>query len=289
MSSPTPTRDEALALLREYNRSESLVHHALAVEGVMRHLARKAGADEDAWGLTGLVHDLDYERFPEQHCRKSAEILTERGWPKELIRAVVSHGWEICADVEPRSPLEKTLYVIDELTGFVTACALVRPSRSVLDLEVSSVRKKWKQKGFAAGANRDVIAKGAQMLDVGLDSLIGEVIEGMRTVADAIGLGMKTPPPSPSEGAASRPSMPSSSSGSDGAEGQASMAGYGAFQEKAQGRLSNGSRRKSRGAGLAKNCRSQKSSSASQSASVCACAPGRKLSPSRESGAPNSR
>jgi len=193
----TPTRDEALALLREFNRSASLLNHALAVEAVMRRMARSAGADEDTWGLAGLLHDLDYESFPEQHCRKAAEILAERGWPEWLIRAVQSHGWGICSEVEPRSDLEKTLFAVDELTGFAVACALVRPSRSVCDLEVSSVRKKWRQKSFAAGADRALIERGAALLGIELDSLIGEVILGLRDVADAIGLGMRPPQPNP--------------------------------------------------------------------------------------------
>jgi predicted hydrolase (HD superfamily) len=186
----TPTREDALALLREYNENPALINHALAVEAVMRYIARQRGfaGEEDKWGIIGLVHDLDYERFPEQHCSKSGEILTERGWPEEYIRAVVSHGWELCSDVEPKSNLEKTLYAIDELTGLITACAYVRPSRSVMDMEVSSVKKKWKQKAFAAGANRDVILKGAAMLGVELDELIADAIMGMREVAKDIGL-----------------------------------------------------------------------------------------------------
>lgn len=189
MDQNKPTREAALALLSEFNSTESLIKHALAVEAVMRYAAHKHGADEQEWGIVGLIHDLAYERFPDQHCRKSREILTERGWPESWIRAVISHGWGLCSDVEPQTPLEKTLYAVDELTGFVTACALVRPSRSVMDLEVSSVKKKWKLKAFAAGADRGVIEKGAQMLGVELDILIADVIQGMRMAADAIGLG----------------------------------------------------------------------------------------------------
>lgn len=188
MEAPLPTREEALALFREYNRSESLLKHALAVEAVMRHFARMKGADEDLWGLVGLIHDLDYERFPEEHCRKTEEILRARGWPETVIRAAVSHGWGICSEVRPDSDLEKTLYAIDELTGLVTTAALVRPSRSVLDLEASSVRKKWKDKRFAAGVNRQVIETGAALLGVDLTWLIAETIQGMRTVAAEIGL-----------------------------------------------------------------------------------------------------
>jgi predicted hydrolase (HD superfamily) len=143
----------------------------------------------EKWGLIGLIHDLDYEKFPEQHCAKTAEILRERGWPEEYIRAIVSHGWGLCSDVEPQSRLEKTLYAIDELTGLVAACALVRPSKSVMDLEPSSVKKKWKQKGFAAGVNREVIQKGAAMLGIEVDALTADVIAGMREVAAEIGLG----------------------------------------------------------------------------------------------------
>ena len=148
MSTKIPTREEAYALLTQYNKSESLLKHALAVEGVMRYSARKRGEDEEKWGIIGLVHDLDYEQFPEEHCHKSEEILKENGWPEEYIRAVISHGWGICSDVEPQTELEKVLYAIDELTGLVVATALVRPSKSVMDVKTKSVKKKWKDKRF---------------------------------------------------------------------------------------------------------------------------------------------
>jgi putative nucleotidyltransferase with HDIG domain len=188
MPEHVPTYNEALSLLKEFNHSESLLKHAYSVEGVMRHIARKVGEDEEKWGIVGLVHDLDYERFPDQHCKKAQEILEERGWPEEYIRAVVSHGWGICSDVEPQSNMEKTLYAIDELTGLITAAALVRPSKSVADLEAKSVMKKWKDKSFAAGVNRSVIEKGAGMLGVELRDLVTDTIMGMREVADKIGL-----------------------------------------------------------------------------------------------------
>jgi len=188
MDNHIPSREEAFELLCRHNTSESLIKHALAVEAVMRAMARKSGEDEEKWGVIGLVHDLDYEKFPEEHCRKSAQILREAGWPEEYIRAVVSHGWGICSDVEPSSLLEKTLYAIDELTGLVATSALVRPSRSVLDLEARSVKKKWKDKRFAAGVNREVIEKGAALLGVDLTQLITDTIAGMRTVAREIGL-----------------------------------------------------------------------------------------------------
>jgi putative nucleotidyltransferase with HDIG domain len=188
MAEVKPTREEAFALLKEYNKSEGLIKHALAVEAVMRYCARKRGEDEEKWGVIGLVHDLDYEQFPQQHCRKTQEILTSRNWPAEYIRAVLSHGWGICTDVEPNSGLEKALYAVDELTGLVVATALVRPSKSVMDMEAKSVKKKWKEKSFAAGVNRDVIEKGAAMLGVELTSLIEDVIMGMREAAEQIGL-----------------------------------------------------------------------------------------------------
>lgn len=188
MASKVPTRDEAFRLLKEYNKNESLIKHALAVEGVMRYCALKRGDDEEKWGIIGLVHDLDYERFPESHCSKSDEILRAEDWPEEYIRAVVSHGWGICSDVEPQTDLEKVLYAIDELTGLVVTTALVRPSKSVLDLKAKSVKKKWKDKRFAAGVDRSIIEKGAQMLGMDLTELITDTILGMREVAEEIGL-----------------------------------------------------------------------------------------------------
>ena len=188
MTEKTPTRQQALALLQQYNGNLSLINHAKAVEAAMRYMARKSGADEDEWGIIGLIHDLDYEQFPDQHCQKTGEILEEQAWPAEYIRAVLAHGWGICTDVEPQTDLEKTLYAVDELTGFIVACALVRPSKSVSDLKVKSVRKKWKQPSFAAGVDRQVIEQGAAMLGVELAELIADVIAAMREIADEIGL-----------------------------------------------------------------------------------------------------
>ncbi len=188
MENRVPNREQAWALLNEYNSNEGLIKHALAVEGVMRHFARKYNEDEHLWGIVGLVHDLDYERFPDQHCSKTEEILRDRNWPEDIIRAVLSHGWGICTDVEPRTRLEKTLYAVDELTGLITATALVRPSRSVMDMKAKSVKKKWKDKAFAAGVDREIIQKGAVMLGVELSELITDTIMGMRRVADQIDL-----------------------------------------------------------------------------------------------------
>ncbi|BDV43583.1 HDIG domain-containing protein [Geotalea uraniireducens] len=183
-----PTRDEAWHLLTSYVTSDNLRRHALAVEAVMRHLAKKRGEDQELWGVIGLVHDIDYEQHPDEHCGHAPEILRQAGWPEAHIRAVVSHGWGICSDVEPQSALEKALYAIDELTGLVAAAALVRPSKSVLDLPVKSVTKKWKDKVFAAGVDRSIIERGAAMLGVELNDLIADTIDGMRTAAADIGL-----------------------------------------------------------------------------------------------------
>jgi predicted hydrolase (HD superfamily) len=188
METRVPTREEAFALLTRYNKSDSLIKHALAVEGVMRYLAKKKGKDEDKWGVIGLIHDLDYEQFPDQHCTKTKEILEENDWPDEYVRAVISHGWGICSDVKPETELEKTLYAIDELTGLVVTSALVRPSKSVLDMKAKSVKKKWKDKRFAAGVDRSIIASGAEMLGVEISELITDTIMGMREVAAKIGL-----------------------------------------------------------------------------------------------------
>ena len=189
MSSITPSRESALALFKQYNKSESLLKHALSVEGVMRYMAKKSGEDEEKWGIIGLIHDLDYEMYPDQHCIMTEKILKENNWPEEYIRAVLSHGWGLVTNVKPESLLERTIYAIDELTGLVATSALVRPSKSVMDMEARSVKKKWNDKRFAAGVDRSVIEKGAEMLGVSLDDLITDCIMGMRTGANEIGLG----------------------------------------------------------------------------------------------------
>ncbi len=176
MNTSIPSREQAFELLAQYNQSEGLIKHALAVEGVMRYMARKFDEDEEKWDIIGLVHDLDYEKYPEQHCRKTEKILREQNWPEEYIRAVISHGWGICTDVKPETNLEKVLFAIDELTGLVTAAALVRPSKSVLDMKAKSVKKKWKNNRFAAGVDRGVIENGAKMLGVELNDLITDTI-----------------------------------------------------------------------------------------------------------------
>jgi predicted hydrolase (HD superfamily) len=189
MSAISPTRESAFELFKKYNKSESLMKHALSVEGVMRYMAKKNGEDEEKWGIIGLIHDLDYEMYPEQHCIMTEKILRENNWPEDYIRAVLSHGWGLATDVKPFSTLEKTIYAIDELTGLVATSALVRPSKSVMDMEARSVKKKWNDKKFAAGVDRSVIEKGAEMLGVSVDELITDCILGMRNVAKEIGLG----------------------------------------------------------------------------------------------------
>ena len=183
-----PERNEAVKLFKKYNESESLYKHALAVEAVMRHIAELNNEDPDKWGIIGLLHDLDYGRFPSEHCSMSEKILREEGWPEDYIHAVVSHGWGICSDVEPVELMEKYLFATDELTGLVTTTALVRPSKSVLDMKPKSVRKKWKDKRFAAGVDRGIIEKGAEMLGLEISELIQLTIDGMKTVADDLGL-----------------------------------------------------------------------------------------------------
>ena len=188
MENTIPSREAALELLKEFNKNDSLIKHALTVEAVMRHFAGFLEKNEEKWGTIGLLHDIDYEMYPEQHCIKAKEILSERGWPEEYIHAVQSHGWKLCCDVEPIKKMEKVLYTIDELTGLIAATAVMRPSKSILDMEVKSVKKKWKQKSFAAGVNREVIEEGAELLGMEMDKAIEETIKGMQKVAEEIGL-----------------------------------------------------------------------------------------------------
>tara|TARA_B100000809_G_C15025400_1_gene489963 strand:+ start:186 stop:779 length:594 start_codon:yes stop_codon:yes gene_type:complete len=188
MTSDLPSRDTAWALLTEYTKSESLRKHALAVEIAVCGYARKFGEDENLWGLVGLLHDFDYERWPslEDHPYRGAEILRERGYPEVLIRAIMSHSDE--TGVVRQSRLEHALFACDELAGFITAAALVRPSKSVLDLEAKSVKKRMKDKAFARGVSRDDLRKGAEDLGLSLDEHITNVITSMRSCAETLGL-----------------------------------------------------------------------------------------------------
>ena len=178
------TRDEAWALLTEYNKEEFQLKHAQIVEGVMRYFADELGyGDEvDFWGNVGLLHDLDFEQFPEEHCKKEIEIMRSRGIDERLIHATASHGYAITVDIKPEHEMEKVLYATDELTGLIGAVALMRPSKSVKDLELKSVKKKYKSLNFAAGCSREVIQRGADMLGWTLDELIEKTIAAMRTI-----------------------------------------------------------------------------------------------------------
>lgn len=183
-----PTREEAWEWLCSYNDSESLRRHGLAVEGVMRHFARLSGEDEEFWGIVGLLHDLDYEKYPKEHCIKVQEILAEKDVDPAVIRAIACHGHKTCCDLEPVTLCERTLYTIDELTGLINAAALMRPNKSVMDMELKSLKKKFKDKKFAAGVDRGVIQDGCAMLGMELDKVMEECILGMREVAPALGL-----------------------------------------------------------------------------------------------------
>lgn len=181
-------RDRAVELFKKYNDEYSLFKHALSVEAVMRYFAEKNSEDEDEWGMVGFLHDMDYEKYPDEHCIKVREILEKEGIPDSFIRAIQSHGYGICTDIEPISKMEKTLYAVDELSGFIRACALVRPSKSLDDMEVKSVKKKLRDKAFAAKVDRIVINNGADMLGVQLDELIKEIIKALIPIQESIGL-----------------------------------------------------------------------------------------------------
>lgn len=189
MSDYKPTREEAMELFKRYNSSESLLRHALSVEATMKHFAEIfQEEDVEKWEVVGLIHDLDYEQYPDQHCAKTREILEGENYPEDYIKAVESHGYKICSDVEPTERMEKVLYAIDELTGLITAVALLRPSKSLFDLKPKSVTKKWKDKAFAAGVDREIIQRGIDMLGMERNKVIEETINAMRKVADEIGL-----------------------------------------------------------------------------------------------------
>lgn len=179
----TIQREEAFALLKKYNKDSFHIQHALTVEGTMKWFAEKLGYGEDAeyWGIVGLLHDIDFELYPEQHCIKAPELLREAGVGEDIIHAVCSHGYELTVDVKPEHEMEKVLYAVDELTGLIGAVALMRPSKSVQDMEVKSVKKKYKSANFAAGCSREVIQRGADMLGWELSDLIQDTIYAMRS------------------------------------------------------------------------------------------------------------
>ena len=182
------TRDEAYALLKKYNKEDFHLHHGRMVEGTMRYFAKKLGyADEEEfWGIVGLLHDIDFEMWPEEHCKKAPELLREAGVDEDMIHAIVSHGYGLCVDVEPEKEMEKVLFACDELTGLIGACAKMRPSGSITDMDLKSLKKKYKSKGFAAGCSREVIAQGADMLGWELDDLLSRTLEAMKPDEAAI-------------------------------------------------------------------------------------------------------
>ena len=186
------SREDAFALLKQYNRDPFHIQHALTVEGVMRWYAKDLGYEEevDYWGIVGLLHDIDFEMYPELHCKKAPELLKGGGVKEDMIRAICSHGYELTVDIKPEHEMEKVLYGVDELTGLIWAAALIRPSKSVQDMEVKSLRKKFKSTGFAAGCSREVIEKGAVMLGYDLNTLFEKTLEAMRfcekDIADAM-------------------------------------------------------------------------------------------------------
>ena len=180
------TREQALGLLQEYNKEPFHILHALTVEGVMGWFAQQAGEDPQFWGLVGLLHDVDYERYPDQHCQKAPELLAQIQADDDFVHAVCSHAYGLCSDVEPVHPMEKVLFAVDELTGLIGAAARMRPSKSVQDMELSSLKKKFKDKKFAAGCSREVIKEGAQRLGWELDALLEQTILAMRSCEDAV-------------------------------------------------------------------------------------------------------
>lgn len=185
------TREEAMALLKKYNQEPFHIQHALTVEGVMRWFAKENQEDEEFWGIAGLLHDVDFEKWPDQHCKKAPELLAEIGASEELVHAVCSHGYGICSDVEPELLMEKIMFAADELTGLIWAAALMRPSKSVMDMEVKSIKKKFKDKRFAAGCSREIIQKGADMLGWELTELFEKTLEAMRSCEAQINKAME--------------------------------------------------------------------------------------------------
>ena len=182
------TREQAMALLKEYNKEPFHIQHSLTVEGVMRWYANDLGYGDDAdfWATTGLLHDIDFEMWPEEHCKKAPELLLPAGVGEDMVHAIVSHAYGLCSDVAPEHEMEKVLFAVDELTGLIGAAALMRPSRSVMDMEVSSIKKKFKDKKFAAGCSRDVIQQGAEQLGWELMTLFEKTLAAMQSCEESI-------------------------------------------------------------------------------------------------------
>ncbi len=179
-------REEAIELLKKYNKESFHIYHALCVEAVMRYFAKKLNYDEEFWGIVGLLHDVDFEKYPEEHCKKAPELLKEINAPEEMIRAICCHGYGIVTDIKPEHEMEKILYTTDELTGIIFAAAKMRPSKSTKDMELASLKKKFKDKKFAAGCSREVIKQGAEMLGWEIDQVLGETLNAMKEAEDHI-------------------------------------------------------------------------------------------------------
>ena len=184
-------REKAFELLLKYNKEKYHIQHALTVEEVMKWYAEELGHDMDYWGMIGLLHDLDFEMYPQEHCIKVAEILKSENYDEEVIRAICSHGYNVCVEIEPEHEMEKLLYAVDELTGIIFAAAKMRPSKSVSDMELNSLKKKFKDKAFAAGCSRDIIRNGAEMLGWDLDKLLSMTLEAMRATEKTVSEQMK--------------------------------------------------------------------------------------------------
>lgn len=183
-----PDREQGYELLKKYVKADNLLKHGYAVEAAMRYFAKISNEDIELWGICGLLHDIDYELYPDEHCVKARDILEAESIDEDIIHAIQSHGYGICCDVEPLNQMEKTLFAVDELTGLISATAVMRPSKSVMDLELKSVKKKFKDKHFAAGVDRDIITRGAENLGVSLDELITNTIMAMREEHELLGL-----------------------------------------------------------------------------------------------------
>jgi len=181
-------REEALEILRKYNENKNLIKHGIAVESAMRRFAEINNEDIEYWGFVGLLHDIDYGMYPEQHCKKCVDILQQEGFSEDIIRSIQSHGYGICVDVKPEKFMEKVLYTVDELTGLIIATALMKPNKTLEEVDLESVKKKWKKKDFAAGVDRELIQKGADMLGLELDYIIEQTLIGMKNKANELGL-----------------------------------------------------------------------------------------------------
>ncbi|WP_302826449.1 hydrolase [Anaerofustis stercorihominis] len=182
------TRDEAFELLKKYNKEAFHIRHAITLEKVLMWYANKLGyeGEREYWGIVGLLHDIDFELYPDEHCKKAVDLLKEGGVNESVIRSVCSHGYGICSDIKPEHEMEKVLFAVDELTGLINAAALMRPSKSTKDMELKSLKKKFKSKGFAAGCDRDIIKRGAEMLGMELNDLLKDTLEAMKDCEDEI-------------------------------------------------------------------------------------------------------